>query len=153
MQVNTWQENKRYCSILFDEIALEAALTYNRKKDSIIGFVELPEKTNDFADHALVFMLRGALYNWQQPLAYYFCKGATSGGQLKTIIKDVVTAVANTGLLPVALVCDQGTAFQSALKSLQEDTYRKQLRTGERIGVYYYLLFSNEHYPIQQNSV
>ncbi|CAH2035705.1 unnamed protein product, partial [Iphiclides podalirius] len=132
-EVKTWEENKIFCSIIFDEVALESGLTYERKQDSIIGFVELPEKTNDFADHALVFMLRGSIYKWQQPLAYYFCKGATSGFQLKTIIKDVVTAVGNTGLLPIAVVCDQGTAFQSALKSLQEDTRREQIRFGEEI--------------------
>ncbi|CAK1591587.1 unnamed protein product [Parnassius mnemosyne] len=45
----------------------------------------------------------------------------------------MVIAVGNTGLRPVALVYDQGTAFQSALKSLQEDTRREQIISGERI--------------------
>ncbi|CAG5012176.1 unnamed protein product [Parnassius apollo] len=38
----------------------------------------------------------------------------------------MVIAVGKTGVRPVALVCDQGTAFQHALKSLQEDTRREQ---------------------------
>lgn len=132
--MSTWEENKRYCSVLFDEISLEAALTYNRNRDSISGFVELPERTIDFADHALVFMLRGALYKWQQPIVYYFCKGATSGLKLKTIIKEVISAVRDTGLIPIAVICDQGTSFQNALKSLQEDTRRQKIRTGANIG-------------------
>ncbi|CAK1601872.1 unnamed protein product, partial [Parnassius mnemosyne] len=132
-EVNTWDEKKKYCSILFDEVALEVAVSYDKHKDLISGFVELNKKTSDFADHALVFMLRGVVHKWQQPLAFYFCKGATSGVELKDIIKDMITAVGNTGLRPVALVCDQGTAFQSALKSLQEDTRREQIISGERI--------------------
>ncbi|KAJ8710271.1 hypothetical protein PYW07_009637 [Mythimna separata] len=113
-EVNTWDEKKKYCSILFDEVALEAALSYDKHKDIINGFVELNKKTNDFADHALVFMLRGVVHKWQQPLAFYF-------------------SVGNTGLKPLALVCDQGTAFQAALKSLQEDTRRLQIIAGENI--------------------
>lgn len=113
---------------------MEAALAYDKHSDVINGFVELNKKTNEFADHALVFMLRGAVQKWQQPLAFYFCKGATSGVELKKIIKDIVVAVSGTGLLPITLVSDQGTAFQSALKRLQEDTRREQIIAGDRIG-------------------
>lgn len=117
-------------------MALEAALTYyyESHKDVITGFVELSEKTSDFADHALVFMLRGVVQKWQQPLVFYFCKGATSGVQLKAIIKNIIVAVGDTGLIPVELICHQGTAFQSALKSLQADTQREQLIAGEKSG-------------------
>lgn len=133
-QVVTWDVNKKYCSIIFDEVALEASVTYDKHRDAINGFVELAERTNDFADHALVFMLRGAIYKWEQPFAFYFCKGATSGVQLKKIITDIVTAVTDTGLLPVALISDQGTAFQSALKGLLEVTRRAQILAGDKIG-------------------
>lgn len=122
------------CTILFDEVAIEAALSYDKHRDAIDGFVELDRKYDEFADHALVFMLRGLIDKWQQPLAFYFCKGATAGSQLKNIIKEIIVAVGNTGLLPVAIICDQGTSFQSALKSLQEDTYREQTITGTKIG-------------------
>ncbi|CAG4953828.1 unnamed protein product [Parnassius apollo] len=50
-----------------------------------------------------------------------------------------VEAVGSTGLLPVALCCDQGTAFQAALKSFQEETRREQIlsknRTDEAINI------------------
>lgn len=109
-------------------------MTYDKHKDLIDGFVELNEKTNDFADHALVFMIRGAIYKWQQPLVFYFCKGATTALQLKKIIKDVVTAVGNAALLPIVLACDQGASFQSALKSLQNDREMEQKRAGAKLG-------------------
>lgn len=132
--METWKEEKKLCSILFDEIALESNVTYDKHKDLIDGFVELNEKTNDFADHALVFMIRGAIYKWQQPLVFYFCKGATTALQLKKIIKDVVTAVGNAALLPIVLACDQGASFQSALKSLQNDREMEQKRAGAKLG-------------------
>lgn len=79
-------------------------------------------------------MVRGAVHKWQQPIAYYFCEGATKHDQLKVIIKEIVAAVVHAGLLPVALISDQGTSFQSTMKSLLEDTKREQLRSGEPIG-------------------
>ncbi|CAG9133341.1 unnamed protein product [Plutella xylostella] len=126
-EVATWDEKKKMCSVVFDEMSLEAALTYDKNKDSINGFVELNEKKNEFADHALVFMLRGAVYKWQQPVAFYYCQGATSGMQLKSILKDVISAVVECGLKPIAVICDQGSAFQSAIKSLRDDTKRDQI--------------------------
>lgn len=119
-------------------MALEAGVNYDRHKDFINGFVHLDNRTNEYADHALVFMLRGAIYKWQQPVTFYFCKGATTGDQLKKIIKDMILAISNAGLLPIALVCDQGSAFQSSLKSLQEDTRRMQMRTGDINSKCYY---------------
>lgn len=93
-------------------------------------------KINQFADHALiyVFMLRGAVFKWQQPIAFYFCEGATSSLQLKGIIKNVIAAVTDTGLTPIALISDQGSSFQSAINSLLDDTKRDQLCAGEIVG-------------------
>lgn len=79
-------------------------------------------------------MIRGAIHKWQQPIAYYFCEGATKRDQLKVIIKEIVAAVVDAGLLPVALICDQGTAFQSTINSLLEDTKREQGRAGGSTG-------------------
>ncbi|CAK1593889.1 unnamed protein product [Parnassius mnemosyne] len=65
LEVETWPELRKFCSILFDEVALEAGLTYDKNRDKIHGFVELKDRTNEFADHALVFLLRGAVHNSQ----------------------------------------------------------------------------------------
>ncbi|XP_041968497.1 uncharacterized protein LOC121740625 isoform X2 [Aricia agestis] len=130
-EVDTWEDSKKYCSILFDEMALGMGLSYNSKDDKIHGFVELTGRKNKFADHVLVFMARGAVHKWQQPIAYYFCEGATSGPELKKIIKDIVSAIADIDLKPIVLGCDQGTAFQSAVRNLQEETRREQLLRNE----------------------
>lgn len=120
---------------MFDEMALEPSLTFDQKQDKIDGFVHLIEKTSQFADHALVFMLRGAVYKWQQPVAFYFCEGQTKMLDLKTIIKSITAAVTEAGLLPIALVSDQGSSFQSALNSLLFDTKESQLRAGVNVGM------------------
>lgn len=119
---------------MFDEMALEPAVTYCSNKDNIDGFVHLNQKSEQFADHALVFMLRGAVHKWQQPIAFYFCEGQTKSTELKVIIKTIVAAVTETGLQPIALVSDQGASFQSAMNELLKDTKRDQLRAGENVG-------------------
>ncbi|CAK1601422.1 unnamed protein product [Parnassius mnemosyne] len=40
LEVETWPELRKFCSILFDEVALEAGLTYDKNRDKIHGFVE-----------------------------------------------------------------------------------------------------------------
>lgn len=119
---------------MFDEMALDLATTYSSNKDAIVGFVDLQKKEREFADHALVFMLRGAVCKWQQPIAFYFCEGATKTQDLKRIIKDIIAAVTETGLKPIALVSDQGTSFQSALNELLEESKVNQLRAGDNFG-------------------
>ncbi|CAH2992232.1 unnamed protein product [Chilo suppressalis] len=130
-EVTEWPEKKKWCSIIFDEMSLEMGLTYDKNNDNINGFVELGEKSSQFADHALVFLLRGAVFKWQQPIAFYYCEGATSALQLKQILKEIVSAVRESGLNPIALICDQGSAFQAALKSLKDDTRRDQLLSNQ----------------------
>lgn len=115
-KVSSWVFNKKYCAVTFDQVALGNT-----------------RETNCFGDHALVFILRGALHQWLQPIAFYCCKGPISGMKLKHIIKDVVSSVSDTGLIPVALICDQNVAFRSALKSLKKDTRREQFEASERI--------------------
>lgn len=120
-------------------MALETAVTYSANKDNIVGFEDLNGKTDNFADHVVVFMLRGAVSKWQQPVAFYFCEGATSSLQLKGIIKEIIAAVTETGIKPIALVSDQGTNFQSALNLILEDTRTNRLRAGETFGKWYIL--------------
>lgn len=144
-QVCGWSESKKLCSIIFDEMKLETGVHYTKKDDNIHGFVELTEKNHHFADHALTFILKGAVQKWQQPVAFYFSEGAASGPQMKSIIKEIVAAVCDTGLQPIALISDQGTSFQSALKGLQEETRRSQILAEAQTGktIFYYINFKH----------
>ncbi|CAH0730590.1 unnamed protein product, partial [Brenthis ino] len=121
-----WNSQQKLCTIVFDEIALTPHLTYNERTDEINGFVDVAgNRKMRFCDHALVFMIRGVCSSWRQTVAFYFCEGTVSSASLQNILKQLVEQVAQTGLIPLGLVCDQGSTFRSAIKSLREMTIQK----------------------------
>lgn len=119
--------------MVFDEVALTPHLTYVESKDNIEGFKDLGggEREMRLADHALVFMIRGVVTKWRQPIAYYFCEGTTSAATLKTILNEIIEKIAKAGLIPIALVCDQGSTFRTALKMFKEETKGKRILNNE----------------------
>ncbi|KAF2880225.1 hypothetical protein ILUMI_25947, partial [Ignelater luminosus] len=68
----------RYCALLFDEVALKPGLQYNRKLDMFEGFEDYggSERKASFADHVLVFMLRGVCRKWKRPIHIPFWDAA-----------------------------------------------------------------------------
>ncbi|XP_026471484.1 uncharacterized protein LOC113375753 [Ctenocephalides felis] len=86
--------------LMFDEISLSSKLSYDRKKDHIVGFVELANgRKSLFANHTLVFMIKGIKDRWKQPVAFYFSEGGVG-----------------------AKVCDQYAANCKAVNMLLNDT-------------------------------
>ncbi|KAH1021728.1 hypothetical protein HUJ04_011212 [Dendroctonus ponderosae] len=115
---------------MFDEIALQLGLQYNYKLDC--GFVDLggADRRPKFADHALVFLLKGIRKKWKQPICFTFCEGTTQIADLINLIKSVVCKVCETGLSIVATVSDQGATNAAAIRSLIQDTQRLCIRKG-----------------------
>lgn len=76
--------------LLFDENSLNKAnIQYNDRKDEVIGFITDGESTKgDYADHAQVFMIRGLMKNYKQPISYSFSSAATKGPELAKQIKN-----------------------------------------------------------------
>jgi len=75
---------------LFDEVCLSSGLSYDSVTDQIDGFVDTGySKSQNIADHALVFMVRGIKKKFKQPIAYSFCKGATTQHDLIRKLKQV----------------------------------------------------------------
>lgn len=130
----------RYCTLLFDEMALDATLTYDKKSDSIFGFEENNLK---FANHVLVFMLRGLRKKFKQPIAYYFCCGTTKTEDLVSYIKEIICAVQTTGLKIKATVCDQGCTNQAAINILVKETIHL-CKTQNIVDKYLGFLINNE---------
>lgn len=65
---------------MFDEVCLSSGLHYNLTSDQIDGFVEnYTTRNQEYADHALVFMVRGI----------YICQGATKQYELACQLKEV----------------------------------------------------------------
>lgn len=49
-----------------------------KEKEKISGYVnDTGEATQKIADHVLVFMIRGVMRNYKQPIYYSFCSGST----------------------------------------------------------------------------
>lgn len=118
---------KRLCTLIFDEVALEAGLFFN--KSQIIGFESFGFKTtNQIADHALVLMIKSIKGKFKQPIYFTFCKSCTKKDDLKHVLKVVITEVHKTGLKIIATICDQAQTNVSAIKSFKEDTRAKYLR-------------------------
>lgn len=116
----------RTCIIMFDEMALEPGLKYDKKNDILFDFEHFGKSvTNKYADHVLVFMLKGISRKWKQPYAYYFCQGTTKTLQLIYCIKDVTKSVLRTGLNLVASVCDKGPTNSGAINYLLNETALK----------------------------
>ncbi|KAL0859098.1 hypothetical protein ABMA27_010940 [Loxostege sticticalis] len=125
-QISTWDDRKKLCSVVFDEVSLTPHLSFVESEDRVDGFVDFGEPQKKLCDHALVFMVRGIVGSWRQPFAYYLCEGTTPAAKLKNILRDVIDAITHIGLRPKAVVCDQGSTFQACLKSLREDMRRCQ---------------------------
>lgn len=130
-----WDTKKKLCSILFDEVALTPHLTYVESHDEIRGFKDFGyEKELRFCDHALVFMLKGLCSKWRQPICFYFCEGTTAAATIVRILKEVVTRVSESGLIPLAIVCDQGSTFRTAINMIKLETERKRILNKENNG-------------------
>lgn len=142
-------EHHKYCVLSFDEMAIGPGVSYDKKKDILMGLVsDGHTSTTEFCDHALVFMLRGAVKKFKQPLAYYFCHGSTKTVQLKAQIETVIKKVQETGLQVIATVCDQGASNIAAVNQLVRQTREKYLRTSQEIREDFFEIQDEKIYPI-----
>lgn len=74
-----------YCAILFDEMAIQPSIAYDKRHNKIIGFVDNGEKTEkEFCDHVLVFMIKGVVKKFKQPIAYSYCHRSTKTQEPKS---------------------------------------------------------------------
>lgn len=129
--VTRLDELDRFCSVVFDEMSIKPGLYYDTIGDTLVGLENFGStSTASFADHALVFMVRGLYRNWKQPVAFTFCKGTTSTVQLVALIKDIVGAVNVTGLKIVATISDQGATNRAAIRQLSQQTKVQYCRAG-----------------------
>ncbi|TGZ34261.1 hypothetical protein DBV15_11616 [Temnothorax longispinosus] len=130
----------KYCLLIWDEIALTPHIQYDSKNDLITGFEDWGmRRTNKFADHALVFMLRGLYSGWKMPISFGYCDSQTKTPQLLRCIKQIITAVNKTELEIVATVCDQGSSNVAAINTLLKDTARKLWKQGTEHRMYSFI--------------
>lgn len=140
-------EEKKICTLIFDEVALTPGLYYHKTWDMIIGFEDCEQhKTNKIADHALVFMVKSLKGKYKQPVSFTFCQGTTK--TLKNLLKEVLKAVESTGLKVIATVCDQATTNVNVINSLISDTKRKYSAEGKEYKSLAFEIDSSKIFPI-----
>ena len=114
---------EKVCILVWDEVSLNLHVQHCPSKDKVVGLEDWgTNRTAKYADHALVFMLRGIKSGWKIPLTYNFCAGQTTYGQLTASLKDVVRADTKARFVIAATVCDQGSSNMKAINSLQAET-------------------------------
>ncbi|CAH1993713.1 unnamed protein product [Acanthoscelides obtectus] len=105
--VSGLDESSKYCAVMFDEMSLDPHIHLNVATKEFEGF-----ETNDdeqrnavIADHALVFMVRGLVKNWKQPLAYTFCRSSTKSVILVRLLTKIITRCQQAGLKVICTIC------------------------------------------------
>ncbi|KAI4455510.1 thap domain-containing protein 9 [Holotrichia oblita] len=121
----------RFCTVIFDEMALSPGLMYNRKLDVIDGFVDYGNgcRKKAFANHVLGFMARGINRKGKQPVRYYFTQGGMDSIHLKKYLVETIQVLQSIALTIIASTCDQLAANTAVYRKLLEDTelfYRKK---------------------------
>ncbi|XP_052741491.1 uncharacterized protein LOC128198747 [Bicyclus anynana] len=124
-------EEKKLCTLIFDEVALTPGLYFQNHLDEIGGFEDFgAHRTSKIADHALVFMLKSIKGKYKQPICFTFCQSATNSVDLKMLIKNIIEQVNSIGLKIIATVCDQSPTNMKVIKNLVTETKEKYLRNG-----------------------
>ena len=57
-------------------MAIKEGLRYNGKLDAVDGFSDHVSRTEELANHALVFIVRGIIEKWKQPIMEHLSNNA-----------------------------------------------------------------------------
>jgi len=106
------------CALVFDEMTIKETVVYNAERDEIEGLEDygMLGKTHFVANHATVFMLRGLLSKWKQPIGYFLSSGPIDSRRLHTLLLEALDQVKETGLLVKVIIADQGSNNRCVLE-------------------------------------
>ena len=112
-RIDAMPESAKVCTLVMDEMSLKSNLFYDESGDTIIGFQDLGEgkQSNLIANSALVFMARGIVESWKQPVSYYLVNEACNSDSLKDLVEENILQLESMGLKVVGTVSDQGSNF------------------------------------------
>lgn len=137
----------KFIVLIWDEMSLQPALSYDALYDKIIGFEDWGNRrTRKIADHAITFYLRCLKTGKKMPLGYGFCESNTKSIQIVRCVKEWLINIINCGLIPVGTICDQGATNIAALNTLISESNnirkRRNLCTSKKINEIYNSFFS-----------
>ena len=89
-KIESLPENRRFVSLIIDEMKVKEGLVYNKHSGEMIGFTDLGDINNELlklehstdhppiATHVLTLMVRGILFKMAFPYAHFATQGVTS---------------------------------------------------------------------------
>jgi len=108
-KVAQMKENDKLAVLCVDEMAVKVSLDYDSKRDVVDGFSDDGwVRIQKPASEALVFMVRGLLANWKQPLCYFLSTNAMSSINLSELVLNCIVRLQDIGIDVKVVVCDQG---------------------------------------------
>lgn len=118
--VSNFSNFEKEVVLLFDEMSVQANLTYDKSKDKIVGFVDEgnDQATNIIAKSVCVFMVRSICGKFKQSLYYIPCSTNIPAESLSAHVTKCIDICKNLGLNVRALCCDQGPTNRKFYNSL-----------------------------------
>lgn len=117
----TLDKNSKKCTLLFDDMAIKRALTYNSNRDQIEGFVDSGfGRKKVLAKQMCVFMLRGTCgkVEYKKVIGYASSKNGLKSKELAKLIRFYIKLAQKLGFEVLATVCDQGPSNRAAYSKL-----------------------------------
>ena len=112
--------HSKLCAILFDEMSIKERVSYDVSNDNVCGLEDFGTggRTRYVANHAGVFMVRGLVDKWKQPVGYFLTSGPMCSDRLQSTLLTCVEKVQATGLIVKVVICDQGSNNRSVVNKL-----------------------------------
>ena len=113
--------HSKLCAKLFDEMSIKERVSYDVSNDNVCGLEDFGTggRTRYVANHAGVFMVRGLVDKWKQPVGYFLTSGPMCSDRLQSTLLTCVEKVQATGLIVKVVICDQGSNNVHSLKILR----------------------------------
>lgn len=73
------------------------------------GFSFTTESSEEVANHALVFMVRGLVSQWKLPIGYFLSSGPVKASVMKDLLFIVMDKLHAIGLTVIIVISDQGS--------------------------------------------
>uniref|UniRef100_A0A146L106 Transposable element P transposase n=1 Tax=Lygus hesperus TaxID=30085 RepID=A0A146L106_LYGHE len=118
-EVPKWPEEKKICTLVFDEVSIKKNLQYNVGQDKIVGVVDRGlSRKNVIANQALVAMVKGTVTSWKQVVGHWFTSGVEPATCIHEAVYQCLDQLTSAGLRIKLLICDQGAKNRSVVKRM-----------------------------------
>lgn len=99
-------EKEVYCSLCYDEVAIKQLVQWSDARKKFMGYQTYgADNESKIASQAIVFLITGINFIFSIPVAYHFI-GNLNQNQKAELLKEIITAITNVGIVVVNLTFD-----------------------------------------------